>query len=173
MPFLMNRKKEKEAPFDRLTIVDVMQAFYPMVQTGVLAVCFPQTYSSCSYYYTLCERKIWRWKFQPNAVLSVPDHHLHYLLLSGTLCPGIVLYGLPGSASTIQSSSKVYYNQVCSFPYILAGMILVINQIYSTYWHYLDYCNSWALLDFHVIALWIYCPLNLCNIEISSVKVPE
>ncbi|KAI8024206.1 Guanosine nucleotide diphosphate dissociation inhibitor [Camellia lanceoleosa] len=53
--------------------------------------------------------------------IPLSHHHLYSIVLSGALFVGLVLYGVQRFASAIQSSSKVYHNQVHCFLDLLAG----------------------------------------------------
>lgn len=81
--------------------VKAMQALHSKVQTGMFAVCDSQAHISARYNHTLCKRKIWGWKFQSKAIISLPHNYIYHLILNGTLCLGFVLCGMQRSAPSI------------------------------------------------------------------------
>lgn len=108
--------------FDELIHLKLlMQAFYTQVQARLFAVCYTETCISCRYAHTLLTREICRWKFQSKSVVPVSHYYLYNLIHDGSLCFGNILCVLQRSASAFQSSSEVYYNQICHFPHLLAG----------------------------------------------------
>lgn len=84
------------------------QTFYTEVQARLSAICHSEAHLSRSYICILCQGKIWRWKFQSKRSISLCYNYLYSFILYGTICIGLVLCGMQGSTSAIQSRSKVY-----------------------------------------------------------------